>query len=143
MNMAAPVRIKRVNLMMSAGAPDLTVDAQESAQDNVYLDRAWLRSRGYDGQRLMALAMTGDSMAPGLYAGDTIVVNRADTQPRDGEVFVVNYEGTLLIRRLVREAGAWWLCADSTEQRRFRRKRYTGAQCVMLGRVVYKLSERI
>ena len=140
---AEPVQIRQVKLMVSAGSTDFSVLAQETAQESAWLDRKWLRRRGYDGSMLIALAMVGESMAPALYAGDTVVVNLADTQPRDGEVFVVNYEGTVLIRRLVRNAHAWWLCADSADQRRFRRKQYTGAQCAIVGRLVYKLSEKI
>ena len=82
-------------------------------------------------------------MEPGLYAGDRLIVNLADRQPSDGEVFVLAYEGTVLIRRLMRDAGSWWLCADSSEQQRFPRKQYSTDQCSMIGRVVYKLSERI
>lgn len=140
---AAPVQIRQVKLAVSAEATDFSILADETAQGSPFLEKEWLRQRGYDGSMLIALAMVGESMAPALYAGDTFVVNLADTRPRDGEVFVVNYEGTVLIRRLVRDARAWWLCADSNDQRRFRRKQYTEAQCAILGRLVYKLSEKI
>lgn len=137
------VQIRRVKLVVSAGATDFSVQADETAQGSPFLEKEWLRQRSYDGSMLIALAMVGDSMAPALYAGDTFVVNLADTRPRDGEVFVVSYEGAVLVRRLVRDARAWWLCADSTDQRRFRRKQYNGAQCAIVGRLVYRMSERI
>lgn len=82
-------------------------------------------------------------MEPGLYAGDILVVNLSDRQPSDGEVFVLNYEGTVLIRRLIRDAGSWWLYAGSAEQRRFPRKQYINSECRIIGRVVYRLSEEI
>jgi phage repressor protein C with HTH and peptisase S24 domain len=80
-------------------------------------------------------------MEPGLHAGDTVVVNTDDRQPRDGEVFAVNYEGEYLIRRLVRDGGCWWLSADSADQRRFPRRGYAGEECIVIGRVVHKQSE--
>ena len=82
-------------------------------------------------------------MVPGLYAGDILIVNLADRQPGDGEVFVLAYEGTVLVRRLVRDAGSWWLCSDNSEQRRFPRKQHSSDQCRIIGRVVYKFSKRI
>ena len=41
--------------------------------------------------------------------GDTVVINTAQAEPKDGAVFAVNYEGQLVIKRLVRDAGQWWL----------------------------------
>jgi phage repressor protein C with HTH and peptisase S24 domain len=142
-NAAEPVRIRQVQWRMSAGAATLDVLAEETAQDGPYLARGWLERRGYDDRKLIALAMADESMAPSLYVGDTAIVDLTDTQPKDGEVFVVHYEGMVLIRRLVRDASAWWLCADSTDQRRFRRQQCTGPQCAIIGRIVYRLSENI
>ena len=82
-------------------------------------------------------------MEPSLYDGDTLIANLADKKPSDGEVFVLNYEGTLLVRRLLRDARHWWLSSDSAHQRRFRRKQYVAADCEIIGRVVYRLTERI
>lgn len=92
---------------------------------------------------VVALVMFEDSMAPGPYGGDTLIINLADKKPSDGEVFALNYEGTVLIRRLIRDARHWWLSSDNADQRRFRRKKYAGAGCEIIGRVVYRLSETI
>lgn len=104
---------------------------------------AWQQSRGCDDRMLIALAMTGESMAPGLYDGDTLVVNLADITPSDGEVFLLSDEGLVLVRRLIRDAGKWWLSADNSDQRRFRRKHYSRVECKIIGRVVYRSSERL
>lgn len=138
-----PVRIRKVRLRSSAKGTEFAGQADKRSGDEVYLGKEWLQTRGYDDQALIALAMEGDSMEPGLYAGDILVVNLSDRQPHDGEVFVLAYEGTVLIRRLVRDAGRWWLCSDSAAQRRFPRKRYANSECSIIGRVVYRLSEKI
>jgi phage repressor protein C with HTH and peptisase S24 domain len=140
---AGPVRIRRVQLRPSAKSTELTIRPDEKTGEEIYLGREWLQSGGYDDQMLIALLMAGESMEPGLYAGDILVVNLADRQPSDGEVFVLAYEDTVLTRRLIRDAGGWWLCSDSSEQRRFPRKQYSADQCSVIGRVVYRLSERI
>jgi phage repressor protein C with HTH and peptisase S24 domain len=142
-NTVQPVQIRQVRLDAQAGAMASGFVADEKAQEGVFLGRDWPRRRGYDARSLVAFPITGDSMVPGLYPGDTVVVNLADAKPHDGEVFAVNYDGTVLIRRLARDAKTWWLCSDSTDQARFRRKQYTGAYCTIIGRVVYKLSEKI
>jgi phage repressor protein C with HTH and peptisase S24 domain len=61
-------------------------------------------------------------MEPGLYDGDTVVVNTEQVTPKDGVVFAVNYEGELVIKRLMRDAGQWWLRSDNADQRRYPRK---------------------
>ena len=81
-------------------------------------------------------------MEPGLYHGDTVVVNTADTEPKDGKVFAVNYEGELVVKRLVRDAGQWWLRSDNPDQRRYPPK-VCGEGVFVLGRIVHKQSEQL
>jgi phage repressor protein C with HTH and peptisase S24 domain len=140
---AVAVRIRKVRVRFHATTTEFAVHPDEKTGGEIYLGKEWLQACGYDEQMLIALAMTGESMAPGLYAGDILIVNLADRQPGDGEVFVLAYEGTVLVRRLVRDAGSWWLCSDNSEQRRFPRKQHSSDQCRIIGRVVYKLSKRI
>lgn len=138
-----PIAIKRVTVLASPGTTEFALRADEKIGDAVYVGRAWQQSRGYDDRMLIALAMTGESMAPGLYDGDTLIVNLADITPSDGEVFLLSYEGMVLVRRLIRDVGKWWLSADNSDQRRFRRKHYSSVECKIIGRVVYRSSERL
>jgi phage repressor protein C with HTH and peptisase S24 domain len=140
---AGPVPIRKVRLRLSVEGTEFAAQSDKRLGEEIYLGKEWLQTRGYDGRALIALAMDGDSMEPGLYAEDILVVNLSDRQPHDGEVFVLAYEGTVLIRRLLRDAGRWWLCSDSAAQRRFPRKRYANSECSIIGRVVYRLSEKI
>jgi phage repressor protein C with HTH and peptisase S24 domain len=140
---ADAVRIRKVALRPSAKLAKFAACPDEHTGNEVYLGKEWLQRRSYDEQMLIALAMPEESMEPGLYAGDILIVNLADKQLGDGTVFVLAYEGTVLIRRLMRDAGSWWLCSDCSEQRLFPRKQYLTDQCSIIGRVVYRLSERI
>jgi phage repressor protein C with HTH and peptisase S24 domain len=81
-------------------------------------------------------------MEPALWDGDLVVINTADTSPHDGDAFAMNYEGELVIKRLRRDAGEWWATSDNADQRRFAPKRCT-EDVKIIGRVVYKQSERI
>jgi phage repressor protein C with HTH and peptisase S24 domain len=60
----------------------------------------------------------------------------------DGEVFAANYDGELVVKRLVRDAGEWWLSSDNRDERRYPRKR-CDEHTFILGRIVHKQSERI
>jgi phage repressor protein C with HTH and peptisase S24 domain len=82
-------------------------------------------------------------MEPSLHEGDTVVINTADTTPKDGEVFALNYEGESVIKRLVRDAGDWWLASDNADKRAYPNKRWVDGLSFIVGRVVHKQSERI
>ncbi len=82
-------------------------------------------------------------MEPALYAGDVVVINTADREPKDGQVFAVNYEGEDVVKRMMRDTGEWWLHSDNADQRRYPRKMCRGNECLILGKIVYKQSENI
>jgi phage repressor protein C with HTH and peptisase S24 domain len=82
-------------------------------------------------------------MEPSLYEGDLVIVNLADTKLVAGEVYAVNYEGEPVIKRLTRDAGQWWLTSDHHDQRKHYRRQCSGNDCIIVGRVVKKESERI
>ena len=105
--------------------------------------RQWLEKNNLDWKSLVAMKIDDVSMEPTLYHGDFIVIDKSDTEPVDGAVFVLNYEYGILIRRLVRDAGQWWLISDHSDQRRYGRKVYTGDEGEVLGRVVLRETEHI
>lgn len=135
--------IKRVSLKLSAGITGFGVEMNIEDKTPIVMQREWFLKRGYAPEKLLAVAVTGQSMEPGLYDGDTVVINTGDTRVTDGEVFAVNYEGELLIKRLVRDNGLWWLSSDNTDQRKFPRKQCEGDVCLIIGKIVHKQSERI
>jgi hypothetical protein len=142
---AAPegfVAIRRVRIKMSGGVIGWAVECHEEQAPPIIFRKEWFDRRGFKPENLVAVKVTGSSMEPGLYDGDTIVLNRADTQLVDGEVFAVSYEGELVIKRMRRDAGEWLLASDNQDKRRYGDKRCT-ENVVILGRVVYKNSERI
>lgn len=82
-------------------------------------------------------------MEPMLFDGDIAVINTADKTPVDGAVFAINYEGEAVVKRMSRDAGDWWLNSDNPDQRRFHRKVCRGQECIIVGRVIQKVSEQI
>lgn len=136
-------RIRKVKLKLSAGIAGFAVEPEIEDGNPIFFRKSWLIQRGYKPEHLIAIRVKGQSMEPGLYADDTVVINTADTIPRDGDVFAVNYEGEDVVKRLIRDSGKWWLSSDNPDQRRFPRKECEGDMCLIIGKVIHKQSERI
>src|SRR5436189_258476 len=60
-------------------------------------------------ERLAVCYGTGDSMLPRIKTGDAILFDRADTEPKDGKLYVVTYDRQLLAKRLVNLGGRWFI----------------------------------
>lgn len=135
--------IRHVGVRFSAGITGYEVQqlGEEEAQPIVFR-ASWFKSRGYRPDRLVAVTIEGDSMEPTLYAGDLVVINLEDTGPVDGEVYACRYEEQLVVKRLFREGGAWWLHSDNPDQRRHPR-RAASESVEIIGRVIYRQSERL
>lgn len=131
-----------VQFKLSAGASGFSVDYLEDEARPITFRRQWFQEKGYEPSELFAIKVMNGSMEPGLWDGDVVVVNTADTTPKDGAVFAVNYEGELVIKRLVRDEGRWWLKSDNPDQMRYPRKACDEGVFI-IGRVVHKQSETI
>lgn len=134
--------IRRVRFKLSAGASGFAIDFLDDDDAPIVFRREWFAARGLTPAALFAVRVYNGSMQPGLWEGDTVVVNTADTTPRDGEVFAVNFEGELVIKRLIRDEGRWWLKSDNPDQTRYPRKA-VDEHVHLVGRIVHKQSEHI
>ena len=135
--------IRRVRFRLSAGASGFGVDYSHSEDGApIVFQRGWYEARGLNPCKLFAVKVANGSMEPGLHDGDTVVVNTDSVTPKDGVVFAVNYEGELVIKRVMRDGGQWWLASDNQDQRRYPRK-ICDEHSVLIGEIVHKQSERI
>lgn len=134
--------IKRVDLKLSAGITGYSVEYLNGDLAPIVFRKDWVSSKGYDIDKLFALKVSGHSMETSLYDDDLVVINAADTKLVDGEVYAVNYEGELVIKRMVRQGDSWILSSDNQDKRRYADKT-CHENCIVIGRVIYKQSERI
>ena len=134
--------IRRVRLKLSAGASGFGIDYILDDAAPIVFQKEWFVSRGFQPDKLLAVKVANGSMEPGLHDGDTVIINVGDINLKDGEVYAMNYEGELVIKRLMRDAGQWWLCSDNPDQRRYQRK-VCSEDVFCVGRIVHKQSERI
>lgn len=136
------VAVPRVRFKLSAGVSGYAVESEDGNGKPVFFRRDWFELHNYKPEKLFAVRVSGASMEPALWDSDLVVINTADTSPHDGDVFAMNYEGELVIKRMRRDAGEWLATSDNVDQRRFAPKRCT-EDVKIIGRVVYKQSERI
>lgn len=134
--------VPRVKFKLSAGISGYSVEPENGNGKPVFFRRDWFDRHCYRPDKLLAIRVSGSSMEPSLWDDDLVVINTDDNTPHDGDVFALNYEGELVIKRMRRDAGEWWATSDNADQRRFAPKRCT-EDVQIIGRVVYKQSERI
>lgn len=127
--------IRRVRFKLSAGASGYGVEYREDEGSPIVFQRDWYASKGFKPGKLFAVRVTNHSMEPKYHDGDTVVVNTDSKQPKDGIAFAVNYEGELVIKRLIRDAGQWWLSSDNPDQRKYPRK-ICDENCQIIGEIV-------
>jgi phage repressor protein C with HTH and peptisase S24 domain len=139
----ALTHIPKVKLRLSAGITGFEVEPERFDGSTTTIPTDWMERKGFRRDKLIAISVKGESMEPSLYEDDLVVVNTADTNPVDGAVYAVNYEGDSVVKRLTRDAGQWWLTSDNPDQRRYYRRVCNGPDCIIIGRVVRKESERL
>jgi phage repressor protein C with HTH and peptisase S24 domain len=136
-------QIQKVKLRLSAGISGFAVEPETYDGSTLSVPRHWADRNGYIPERLIGVKVRGESMEPSLYENDLVIINTADIKPVDGAVFAVNYEGEPVVKRMSRDAGQWWLTSDNPDQRKYHRKVCRGNDCIIIGRVVRKESDRI
>lgn len=124
--------IRRVTFKLSAGACGFGIQYRDERGAPIVFQRQWYEGRGLHPDKIFAVEVSNGSMEPGLYDGDTVVVNTESVDPKDGVVFAVNYGGELVIKRLVRDGGQWWLSSDNPDQRKYSRK-VCNEHCILIG----------
>ena len=93
------VRVPYYEIEASAGPGALATDAEPKHAITFRAD--WVQRRARNGHGLQAIRVNGDSMEPTLRSGDMIVIDTERTKESEG-LFVLNYDGELLVKRLQR-----------------------------------------
>lgn len=131
--------LRRSRLLLPLSRPGFLTEPDDAGIAPILLHPNWLRQVAARPEHLVAIRVDGPAMEPSLFDDDTVVVHTDATAPVDGGVFALDQEGTLILRRLNRDGGHWWMHADHPDQARFPRKSL-GDGTSVIGRVVLKLS---
>lgn len=97
------VSIPRLDVEASAGH-----GAEGTAEDitgHYAFNRKWLARRGLTPNNLSVITVHGDSMEPEIYGGDLILIDCAQTDPVDSQIFATRFSGDLFVKRIQRLPG--------------------------------------
>ena len=134
--------VQYVDFKLSAGVTGYLVDYLGESRKPIVFSKEWVKSENLDPNRLFAVKVSGRSMEYSLCDGDLVVINTASTQPIDGRVFAINYEGELVIKRMRREQGQWFISSDNQDKRQYADK-LCHDECLIIGLVISKQSSVI
>ena len=134
--------IKRALFKLSAGVSGYEIEYENGESDPIFMSHNWFEKNNFRPGKLIAISVQGRSMEPKMYDGDLVIVNTESTTPKDGVVFTINYEGEMVIKRMKRDSGKWFLASDNPDKVRFGDKLCT-ENCFLLGEVVYLQTETI
>ena len=91
-------------------------EIEESVPATFRLD--WFRREGIKPENARRFKVKGESMAPLLHDGDTVLVNLAETGVIDGKVYAIRYGDELRIKRIFKRLdGGLILHSDNPEHR--------------------------
>ena len=134
--------IKRALFKLSAGVSGYEIEYENGESDPIFMSHNWFKKNNFRPGKLIAISVQGRSMEPKMYDGDLVIVNTESTTPKDGVVFAINYEGEMVIKRMKRDSGQWFITSDNPDKVRFGDKLCT-ENCFLLGEVVYLQTETI
>lgn len=137
------VTIKTVRLKLSAGISGYSTEPERGEGMPIVFQKEWLEKHGYFPDNLIALKIRGESMRPKLDDGDLVVINTADRIPKDNQIYAVNFDGEDVIKRLRRENREWWLASDNPDQKNYPKQICKGANCIIIGHVIYMQSRAL
>ncbi len=108
--------IRRYTDDVRLAAGDGSPGEGETVGAHVAFRSAWLRSRGWRAGELSLIDVIGNSMAPTLENGDTVMVHHGRRAPRDGAIFALRGPGGPTVKRLRKREG-WWADSDNEQHR--------------------------
>lgn len=108
------VSVPFYNTFASAGFGAFNDDVYEP-DDFVGLSARWLQQRSLQKNKLAFILTSGDSMTPTIHHGDMLLINRAMTLPRDGQIYVIRSGDQLWVKRVQGIPGGIRLISDNKE----------------------------
>jgi len=99
------IQVKEYHVSFSAGnGHQATFDVIEESEPATYR-LSWFRKTGVKPKNARRFKVVGDSMEPFLFAGDSVLIDTAETDPAriiDGKLYAIRYGNDLRIKRLFR-----------------------------------------
>lgn len=122
---------------LSAGTGEVVWDYEEIEQSHAFR-RDWMQRRSLNPARCKLYEVKGESMAPTLNSGDTVMINMADREVVSGELFALVADDGLRVKRLHKRGGGVWMHSDNPDQLRYSPELIEDHNAAVIGRVVWR-----
>ena len=142
LNQVATIPIKKVALSLQAGVMGFEASQITEGDTTIDLPRQFIEENDLVAQCLLAISIKGDSMYPLMIDGDVVIINIADTRPKSGELYAVNYDGEAVVKQVVKDGPEWYLVSFNPAPE-FRRRVCRGGECIIVGRVVRQEARKL
>ncbi|EOX4864726.1 helix-turn-helix domain-containing protein [Haemophilus influenzae] len=122
------------DVIVTAGYGGINSDYLEVKKTKI--EREWLRARGLKAEDCGKYKVCGDSMDDTLKDGEDIIVNHASKTLIDGKIFVLNNQGSMLIKRIQRTFSGVELISDNNAYRPIKLTAEEADSLLVIGQVV-------
>lgn len=129
------VDVARVSVALSAGRgsqPHL-----EETVGSLKFRASFLRSVGASPSSAKIVDVAGRSMEPTIPDGAVILVNAANREPRDRQVYALRVDGELFIKRLIRTGDSWVARSDNEDRDEYPDIKLDTTDAEVIGRAVW------
>lgn len=99
------VMVPKLDVKLSAGNGHEQLEINLTRSTPLAFRASWVREKRLKPGKLAAMTATGDSMQPGIFDGDSLVVDTSQTEVQDGKVYALWYDGGERVKRLYRLPG--------------------------------------
>lgn len=100
------------------------------------VEKAWLDSRRLKAEDCAMFLVSGDSMYPTLKDGEEIIVDRSKRELTEGKIFVLNHNGSMLVKKVQFTYGGVELISDNPSYRPLKLDTEEANSLVVIGQVV-------
>ena len=131
------VLIPGYNVQVSAGFGSVGNDEVIPTR-HLAFRKKWLQYKGFKPQDLIALWAKGDSMEPSIGDNNTLIINKAEKRPVDGNIYIFRQEDQLVVKRVqINLLGSYLLISDNSLYPPMEIKKSEMENFEVIGRVVH------
>lgn len=126
--------IPMVETKLSAG--DGAFVESEGVESYYAFKKNWIQRVATNAKNLVLMRVIGDSMSPTIQARDTVMVDLERKDIREGEIFAIRFDHTVMIKRLAfRPGGKILIISDNRTE--YEPYEMNGSELTVIGQVIF------
>ena len=128
------IQIPKVNARLCAG--DGSFEVGNDIQGFFSFQKSWLRGKG-SAAKMVLMDIFGNSMAPEMKDGDTVLVDQSQVNILSGAIYAVGVEDTIMVKRVEKHPNALVLLSDNKDYAPIYLKDREAAGIRMIGKIIW------